>query len=164
MNITKVAAWSEIVSSVAVLATLAYLAVQVQQNTAAIQSQSRQAMLATDLSTLALTTNDPGILLDRSSPDELSPARKMRLHSNLTSVLRTREYQWFEYQNGLLDEAAWRAFRTPISLVFLGTKRTRGWWNDMGREGFDPQFVNMVDGLIKDQPYSTHYERILALE
>ena len=40
----------------------------------------------------------------------------------------------------------------------------QSWWNDMGREGFDPQFVNMVDGLIKDQPYSTHYERILALE
>ncbi len=39
MNITKVAAWSEIVSSVAILATLAYLAMQVQQNTTAVRAE-----------------------------------------------------------------------------------------------------------------------------
>ena len=35
----------------------------------------------------------------------------MRLHAHLLSVMRSREYQWFQFQNGVLDETAWRTYR-----------------------------------------------------
>ena len=68
MNITKVAAWSEIVSSVAVLATLVYLAVQVQQNTTALRAQTHQAMFDGDRDMLTTLVNNPLSVPVRYSP------------------------------------------------------------------------------------------------
>ena len=44
MNWTKWASIAEIISSVAILVTLLYLAIQTEQNTDAINSQSRQSL------------------------------------------------------------------------------------------------------------------------
>ena len=162
MNITKVAAWSEIVSSVAILATLAYLAVQVQQNTAAIESQTRQAMLDGDMQLLLYTASNPEVVLNRASDEQLSAEQKVQLSSVMFRNMRSREFQFFQYRNGLLDEAAWQSYRQTI-LLWLGTKRTRNWWKQVGRVALDPGFVEMVDALIEDQP-TDYYDRILALE
>ncbi len=48
MNWTKLSAISEILSSVAILVTLIYLAIQTQQNADATQADTRQAILAAD--------------------------------------------------------------------------------------------------------------------
>ena len=161
MNITKVAAWSEIVSSVAILATLVYLALQMQQNTAAIHAETRQAMLEGDMRLLSAIGANPEIMLDRVSEDELSPKRKIRLHAHLQRVMRSREYHWYQYQNGVLDETTWRTYQSILPSV-LGTKRTRGWWKQVGRITLDPKFVKEVDRLIEGQPYTDFYDRVLA--
>ena len=72
MNITKVAAWSELVSSIAVLATLVYLALQMQQNTAAIRAQTHKAMIEVDLQIIAKAEANPDAWLARSSDGEPS--------------------------------------------------------------------------------------------
>ena len=46
MNTSKLADISEILSSLAILATLVYLTIQVQQNTEALQANQRQSHLA----------------------------------------------------------------------------------------------------------------------
>jgi len=163
MNLTKVAAWSEIVSSVAILATLVYLGVQMQQNTAAMQAQSRQAMFEADREAITVWRNDPGLVLDFLAEEELSSERKIRLHSHLLAPMRNSEYQWFQYRNGVLDETAWRSYQNIVSLI-LGTKRTRKWWKQVGHMGFDREFVQIVDGLVEGQPYTDYYDKILALE
>ena len=163
MNITKVAAWSEIVSSIAVLATLVYLGLQMQQNTAAIHAQTRQAMVDGDQRSLHVLLTHPGVWLDWATDRELSSERKIRLHAHLVSIMRFREYQWFQYQNGVLDETAWRSYRSVIPLA-LGTERNRKWWAEAGRMGFDPGFVNMVDGMVAGQPYTDYLDKILAMD
>ena len=163
MNITKVAAWSEIVSSVAVLATLVYLALQVQQNTAAIYAQSRQAMIDGDLQILADVKNNPGIFLDYVAEGELSPRRKMRLHASLLATMRTRESHWFQYKNGVLDEVAWRSYQSAIPNI-LGTERTRAWWAIIGHRAFNAKFVDEVNKMLETMPYTDAWEQVLALK
>lgn len=66
MKIEKLSAWSEIVSSIAILLTLVYLAIQtgqnatqMQQNAEAIKASTRQQMLSTDMAFLRDIFNDP---------------------------------------------------------------------------------------------------------
>ncbi len=124
MNITKVAAWSEIVSSIAVLATLVYLALQMQQNTAAVRADTRQAMIAADIGVLSLYVDNPDLWLDGMHERTLTPEDKVRLHMATTLFLRTREHNWFQYQNGVLDEVTFASYANPISSI-LGTERMR---------------------------------------
>ena len=55
---TKWSAIAEVLSSVAIVATLLYLVIQTQQNAAAIQASSRQTMLMADWEVLQLSPND----------------------------------------------------------------------------------------------------------
>lgn len=59
MKIERLAAIAEIVSSIAIVVTLGYLAVQTQQNTAAIVSNSRQQTLDAELDFAGF---DPGFV------------------------------------------------------------------------------------------------------
>ena len=63
MNWTKVSAAAEILSSVAILATLVYLAIEIQQSAEATQSYTRQAMLASDQQFLELLVDSPDLHL-----------------------------------------------------------------------------------------------------
>jgi hypothetical protein len=62
MKLEKLSAIAELVSSVAILVTLGYLAVETRQNTLATQATVRQAMLAEDRELLFKTMEYPFIL------------------------------------------------------------------------------------------------------
>ena len=161
MNITKVAAWSEIVSSVAILATLAYLAVQTQQNTAAIQAQTRQAVLDADLAVLHMWSTNPQIALGLSGRGELNEAEQMAVYFAFGAFMRTRENHWLQYQNGVLDEATWKSYRNAIPFV-LSTKRGRDYWAHA--HGFDDGFMDEVNKLIDGEPTTELWDHALAWE
>jgi len=59
MNWSKASAAAEILSSVAILATLVYLAIEIQQSAEATQANTRQAMLASDQQFLELLVDSP---------------------------------------------------------------------------------------------------------
>ena len=63
-----------------------------------------------------------------------------------------RENNWFQHQNGILDDATWRAYRGSI-LAVLSAPRRRTWWHDFWVERlFDPRFIAVLDDLISDAP------------
>ncbi len=163
MNITKVAAWSEIVSSVAVLATLAYLAVQVQQNTAAVRAQTSQAMLDGDLRSLELYADKPDIWLSQMPEQQLTNQDKVRLHMSGVHFMRTREHHWLQYKNGTVSKAMWVSYRSAIPNV-LGTERMRNWWTTIGSSAVDAKFVDEVNKMLEGIPYTDVWEQVLALK
>lgn len=70
MKIEKLSAWSEIVSSIAILLTLVYLAIQTGKNAAqtrqngeAIKASTHQQMLGTDMAFLRDIFTDPEITI-----------------------------------------------------------------------------------------------------
>ncbi len=162
MNMTDVATWGQLISSAAVLVALVYLSIQTRQTTTLLRSESRQSMVELDQQLLTAVEANPDIFLDLVSEDELSPARKIRISVTLARGLRAREFLWFQYKNGVLDEPAWQSYRNAIP-VLLGTKRTRDMWKAIRTE-FDPTFTEMADQLIQGQPYSDYWERVLAVE
>lgn len=152
MKLEKLSALAELVSAVAILVTLGYLAIQTQQNTAAVQATVRQAMLVDDLGLIQMQLDYPILLTGRSGDADLSDDELVRLHANLLGLFRTRENQWLQYQNGVIDERTWRTYQTAIPAV-LSTEFMRSWWRNRSPRGeFDEGFVTVVDKLLEVHP------------
>ena len=151
MDWTMLSAVGQILSSVGVLVTLIYLAVQTRQNTASIQASTRQAILEADQTFLFKVLDDPSLITSRYKP-ELTDEEKIRLSAYWVSFLRMRENLWFQYQNGVLDEATWQSYRRSITA--MANARFRTWWKNyaVARRAFDPKFISLVDEALASTP------------
>jgi hypothetical protein len=88
--------------------------------------------------------------------DEISDDDKVRMFVWLIASLRAREFEWFQYQDGVIDEAHFRAYAVAIS-INLGTERTRRFWEHT-RFHFDPGFAAFVDDMLADAPLTTNFD------
>jgi hypothetical protein len=152
MKLEKISAVAEIVSSVAIVVTLVYLAIQTQQNTAAVQASVRQGMLESDRALLTLQVEHPEIVITRDTRVDLTEEDAVRLGAYLIAVVRVRENQWLQYQNGVIDERTWLTYRAAIPPVF-SSERPRAWWRNRSANGeFDQGFVELVNQILAENP------------
>jgi hypothetical protein len=151
LNTSKLADMSEIVSSIAIVVTLIYLTVEVQQNTDALHAQSRQSVLNSGQSELFAMLEYPDIVKSITKKEPLTSDEHVRLNMILVAMMRGREYSWLQYQNGIIDEAQWQTELAVIIFV-LDSQRTRDWWEKVGRNAFSYQYSEFVDSLIQNNP------------
>ena len=156
INWSKWSAIAEIISSIAILVTLIYLSIQTHQNLVATQANTRQTMVNMDVETLKAAMGYQPALGKMSTSEELSGDDKGIIEDWLIMLVRTREYQWFQYKNGLLDKQAWEAYLTGLS-VNLSWPRTRGWWKLVADQYFDHEFVDEVNKYLADIPVDKNY-------
>lgn len=152
-NWSKWSSIAEILSSVAIVATLLYLAVQTQQNSEAIRASARHAMIESDLQLVTNSVDNP-VIIEAMTKDMLTRAEMIQLQNWLVGLVRSREHQWFLYQDGLLDEGMWEAYLTGLS-ANLSSERTRLWWGLVGHEWFDDEFATTVDEYLATIPLSS---------
>jgi len=124
MKLEKVAAIAEVVSSIAVLVTLIYLSVQTRQNTEALLAVSRQATLQGEMTALSTLVTYP---VDFPSADDAdwSAEQELRFEALLIQTLRVREFAWFQYRGGTLDEATWQSYLRPLAGIFASARARR---------------------------------------
>lgn len=147
MNWEAVSAISQIVGVVVVVVTLVYLAAQVRQGNMLAKLQARQRMIEQTESELYAQMTDPSITYSNIKDGPLTEDEQAKLSSFFISFLRQREWEWFLYQEGVIDAVAFRAYREVIT-IHLGTQRGRKWWKSLGHRAFDPGFVKQVDELL----------------
>lgn len=155
MNWEAISTVADIVGAVVVVVTLAYLAAQVRQGNVFAKLQARQRMIEQTESELYAQLSDPSITYASIKEGPLTEEEQAKLSVFLISFLRQREWEWFQYQDGVLDEAAYRSYRAVIP-IHLGTKRARKWWQVLGRNAFDADFVKQVDDLLAGSETSTY--------
>lgn len=153
VNWTKWSAISEIASSIAIVGTLIYLAIQTQQNASAILASSRNTLIATEVALNQQAIDNPSIRLLRSKADPTSE-ELAQLETWLISLVRTREHQWLQYRAGLLDKSIWEAYVNALPAV-LSNPIERAWWNFTKDVYFNPEFVAEVDRLLSQTPVNT---------
>jgi hypothetical protein len=93
------------------------------------------------------------------SDEKLTAEEQLRLSFIFALDLRNREFEYFQYVNGLLDEETWLAYRHVI-LINHSEGRGRVWWDQIGREIVDPEFAKLVDDLLVDAQPDETYERM----
>jgi len=141
---------AQIVSSIAVLVTLIYLAIQARQTQHALNAASRQGIMAGDLQLLSGTVSsvDVASLLTKDAV-ELTPGESFAVGSWCAGFVRVREFAWFQYQAGVLDETTWRSYIGPARRI-LGLPSLRPWW-DQFMEEVDPEFRDYMNRLMGEQ-------------
>ena len=154
MKLERLSALAELVSAVAILVTLGYLAIQTRQNTAAVQASVRQSMIADDRELLFQQMAFPHVAPGEYNRD-LTAEEEVQVISWLIAFIRVRESHWLQYQNGVVDEATWATYRAPLAII-LSQPMSRLYWDTQSEAGqFDPGFVRDVNGFLADTPVET---------
>jgi hypothetical protein len=84
---------------------------------------------------------------------------RWRFTRTTNSSDRNREFEYFQYVNGLLDEETWLSYRQVI-LINHSSDRGRAWWDKVGRGIVDPEFARLVDELLENAEPDDTYERM----
>ena len=148
MKLEKIAPLAEIVSSVAVLVTLIYLAIQTQQTNSALVSNSQSATMLADMALISALIANPehGDNLYRPL-DQLTEAEQAQLRNVLAGLIRTREFAWLQYQAGILDEATFASYmETPVRWI-REYEAIRYYW-ETTHAGVNPAFRSHVNSLL----------------
>ena len=159
MNWQAIGAIGELAGAVGVIATLGYLAFQIRQNNELLRSESRQALVANDVTSLTANLENTDVFAKLVSEGELSADDQLRLSFMYAIDLRNREFEYFQYTNGLLDEDTWLAYRHVI-LINHSTGLGRTWWDEIGRGIVDLEFTELVDKLLVNAQPDDTYKRM----
>lgn len=161
-NWTKWSSIAEIVSSITVLLTLVYLALQTnqiseqteilaeqsRQNTEAIRSASRQEVLNAELWLLDKIIENPelelgGFIFDFAGMDDNQSRQQANLYN---AFFRTRENLWNQYNNKVLDEATWLSYKRTLVFVLGLESNMKSYWEFMTSRGaLNSDFVEEIN-------------------
>jgi hypothetical protein len=98
---------------------------------------------------------DPSITYSNVKEGPLSEEEQVKLSLFLTAFMRQREWEWFQFHDGVIDEDVYRAYHDVIAL-HLGTRRGRKWWTTLGTFAFDSAFVSEVNEFLDQREGSTY--------
>jgi hypothetical protein len=141
------------------LITLIYLARQVRQGNLLAKYQARQRMVEQAQEELYHWATHPALRASFVKKELLSPTEQEEVHYFLLAAMRQREWEWFQFKDGVIKKEVYEAYHEVIAL-HLGTPRTRTWWQTVGRIGFNAAFVAEVDGFLAKKPTTTYFEAI----
>ena len=114
MKLSDWANVAEIVGAVAVIVTLAYLAVQIEQNTVAVEASTRQGRLDYGRQQTELLITQPGlaefVLAAEQNANALNDEERLLFYEFTTWRMATWELTYQEYVDGLIDEETWLAW------------------------------------------------------
>lgn len=152
MKLEKLSALAELVSSIAIVITLVYLAVQTQQNTRALQANARQASLESELEMIYKIIDHP--FLYQGPPlvfpnTNYSQQELSQIAAFNVAMFRTRESYWIQYRNGALDSEIWESYRSVLAHEIRTEERLRWTWS-LFSEQFNPEFVEEVNTYLAE--------------
>ena len=141
----------EAIGLLAIVASLVFLAIEINQNTNALYGQSRQSVLEAAQNELFILVEHPEISLSVVKEGPLTPEENVRLDAYLAATLRAREYAFLQYQDGAIDKEQWDA-EISVTKSIMNAERVRKWWSIVGRNNSSPEFSEFVDSQVIVEP------------
>ena len=148
-NLQEWSAIAEILSSVAVLATLVFFVVEIQQTNDAVRANTYQGMAAMTVDFNAQFFENPEVaeFIARTASEEyeLSAAEAIRLRAMISASYRMMNNVWFQYEVGTITYDQMESLLYPAVLNFQRRGRMRLEWE----EGADKLLLdeNLVEYL-----------------
>ena len=147
MSVEEWAAIAEIVGAIAVVITLAYLAVQIRQNSNAIRSASATTVHINtqDVAQAPMMDRELGDIILRAvnGEEELSPSEKLAAYAWFYQFLKTGELAYHSCLRGELDQEYWKA-TTSFYRSWWQTPGMRTYWTER-KNAFTPGFQMSVE-------------------
>ncbi len=145
MTIQDLGALGELLGSVAVLATLIYLALQTRQNTMAISAQLDAARISSTLQ-LGLTLATSTELQEAMREDwiDAPPINEIRRNQFWSSLFLNHQWQFVQAQRGLLPTFNEAGMKGAVRVPFNQFRSFEGWW-ETARRVYAPEFVEWAE-------------------
>ncbi len=146
LTIQDLGALGELLGSVAVLATLVYLALQTRQNTLAITAQLDSArIIAVQNQNLTAATSTE--LQEALNGDRVEPLtiEQARLNHYWVAVFFQLQWNWTQFRRGLLPTLNEPGMAQRVARHFNDFRSVEGWWEARKVFGFRPEFVEWVE-------------------
>ena len=151
MSISDLGSLGEFVSSVAVLVTLVYLAIQIRQNTHATRATSHHAITeALNELNFTLATNDSAAniwqsgMKDRAALDDI---QRDQFDALLRAYMHVCDTMYYQALVGAGDPGLWKAEERYLGVV-LTTKGGNQWWKE-NYSSISADFRRAVDEIIQ---------------
>jgi hypothetical protein len=142
----------EFIGAIAVLATLAYLAVQIKQNTTALRSGNAATVQINiqNLATSAILDREFSDILIRgmAEPMQLTPSERVALYAWFFNMLKNGELAFAHFSKGDLDEDYWQAYLNFLQSYWL-TPGCKQYWADR-KTAFVPAFQLAMEEWMAD--------------
>jgi hypothetical protein len=159
MTLTDISSVANLLAAIGVLITLIYLSRQVRQGNMLAKYQARQRMVEQAQEELYHWADNPSLRDSFVKNEPLSPREQEEVHYFLLAAMRQREWEWFQFKDGVIRKEVYEAYHEVIGL-HLGIPRTRVWWETVGRIGFNTGFVAEVDKFLAARPTTSYFEEI----
>lgn len=156
MTIQELGSIGEFVAAIATLVTLAYLAVQIRQNTRVARAQLSKDLFLTSRSALfeiaanedlarlaAATTRVAGAKIE---PSDIEAVRQAEF---LNSFFRLYELHFNLSRQGLLEGSIAQSYEKVIRL-FVRTEAFAHWWEQARREEYHGDFAAHIDSILAE--------------
>ena len=155
MNWDALAAVGELLGAAGVIVTLAYLSVQIRQNTRAIRGSTLNVLTQHHLEEIRWASELGGPFRKAlNAPEEMSEDDIWRASEYLCAHMVARQNEFVQYEHGLLSDEDWRSREGIIPHTF-GFPWAKEWWQVFPKETFNRQFVKYVDRLLETESLDT---------
>jgi hypothetical protein len=155
VNWDALGAIAELVGATAVVASLAYVGVQIRHNTRASQAATTSDAASTIRDWLGSVVADPELSRIFGTGIEgmarLESEDQRRFVFMIFNFLKATEDLHFQAERGLMDPELWNGWHYMIG-GYLTTPGIQEYWR-MRRQGFSPAFQRYVDGLQPDDSF-----------
>ncbi|MCB1690072.1 MAG: hypothetical protein KDI33_16370 [Halioglobus sp.] len=146
MNFESLGNIGDFIGGIGVIVTLAYLALQIRQNTIATKADSYQSVVALasewsrDLSLNAEICD----IMDRGARDysSLDRVEELRFNLAMSSYFRNMENLHHKFISGNVDATVWQGWSNR-TLAFIRAPGTSAWW-DLNASAFSPAFRDFI--------------------
>ena len=140
---------AEIVGAVAVVISLIYVGVSVNQNTNAVLVANHQALVAMDQDATDWF-KDPDFaaayIVSLEDIDKLSPVQRTQVGSYIAGKFNAWEFAFLTHENEMMEDNIWQGWNAHYLTVL---EQSGGqWFWSAERGAFSPSFVLYVDSLL----------------
>jgi hypothetical protein len=149
MTLQELGGLGEFIAAVAVVISLAYLAVQIRRNTGAVRSATEQAQVDAHVRNLALLVQDPELirLLQRGASGEpLDKTESRRVGTFFIMAFAQIQAGYFHYREGTISSGQLQTLHR-MAARWLLSAAAQAWWA-REKELFRDDFVQYVDTMI----------------
>ena len=143
---------AEIVASVAVVASLVFVVVSLNQNTAGVQASNDNFLYQLEDARMADVTSDKemaDLFFRASSGAELSESERFRYEYWVLRQLNVWEIAFIRYRDGLMPASQWQSWDESLSSTVTSRLSIETW--NRNRTGYRSEFRSHVDAAYAAQ-------------
>jgi hypothetical protein len=152
----KLSSWAELVGIIALLLSLAFVGMEIRQNTAAVRGATMQAISDASSSYMLDSSLDERIsainvrVIQGAKYADLTPVENMQLNQYLTAFVRMLENTYLQHREDLVPDAVFESYGWNDGVT--RTAYFAEYWENNAEGSVSPDFQEFFESRVQMRP------------